>query len=126
MFSFRIELGVHMIYFHATLEQLVIYRSNYEALCRYVLRLNEELNAAKFGLTPDGFVSLMIDWHIEDVSIAELEQAIKLLVSYYRLYYPDIQLVAQDITLNAQMLKLIARGKLIETDMGMRLDESSA
>jgi hypothetical protein len=73
------------------------------ALYRYVLRLNEELSIAKFGLSHDGRLVLMIDWPTHNLSFSAFETAVQVLLTYYETYYPDIQLAAQDTAVARQI-----------------------
>jgi hypothetical protein len=69
------------------------------AVYRYLLRLNEEVSSIKFGLDHDGQLSLMIEWPLDGLTFACFEKAIRTLLASHETYYPDIQLVAQNVGL---------------------------
>ena len=96
--KFYVEVGQHFIYLHAPLE-INIWPECRLAVYRYALRLNEEMSGAKLCLSPGGLLSLNVEWPHENLTPLAFETAIQVLLSYFKLYYADIQLVAQDVDL---------------------------
>lgn len=96
--QFHIEVGPVFVYLHVALG-IHIWAECRLAVYRYALRLNEEISGAKFGLSHDGQLALMVGWPRDSLTFASLETAIKMLLTYYETYYPDIQQVAQDVAL---------------------------
>jgi hypothetical protein len=104
--KFRIHLNPLMIYLYCVYDSLKIYSECRLALYRYMLRQNEELSAAKLGLSHDGKVSLMVEWPTENLSFPTFDTLVRLLLNYHQIYFNDIQLVAQDIELKDHLLEL--------------------
>ena len=100
--QFFIELGPHAVYLYTRLD-IRIWAECRLGLYRYILRLNEETSNAKFGLSPNGIVSLMAEWPRDNLTFASFEQAVQVLLAYHRAYYQDIKLVAQDVDLARQV-----------------------
>jgi hypothetical protein len=95
---FYIEAGQNFIYLHAPLE-IRVWPECRLALYRYVLRQNEEMSGAKFSLLADCQLALNVEWPRENLTPVALETAIQILITYFELYYADIQSVAQDVDL---------------------------
>jgi hypothetical protein len=90
-----VEIGPQLVYLHAPLK-LLVWPECRLAVYRYALRLNEEMSGAKLCLSPDGQISLNVEWPHEHLTPLTFETAVQILLTYFELYYVDIQLVAQD------------------------------
>jgi hypothetical protein len=92
---FHVEVGPTMVYLHSTVDVSVDPGCQL-ALYRYALRLNEEMSIARFGLDFSGKLSLMVECPRAGLTFASFESAARILVNYYKIHYPDIQLIAQE------------------------------
>jgi hypothetical protein len=95
---FYIEVGPNFIYLHAPLE-IQIWPECRLAIYRYALRLNEEMSGAKLSLLANGQLGMNVEWPRENLTPLLFETAVQILISYFELYYADLQLVAQDVDL---------------------------
>ncbi len=121
--TLRIELGPRLLHFHTTLQGLAFYRDNCLALYRYLLRLSDEMSVVKWGVTHEGIVTLSADWPTENPSFGEFETALRLFINYYRLYYDDVQLVAQDDGLARHIGQFIDQGAGVRVSAQIELDQ---
>jgi hypothetical protein len=96
--TFHIEVGPALICFHAALK-MQVWAECRLAVYRYALRLNEEMAGAKFGLSYDGQLSLMVEWPCGGLTFASFETAVQTLLACYGAYCSDVRLVAQDADL---------------------------
>jgi hypothetical protein len=83
---------------HAPLE-IQIWPECRLAIYRYALRLNEEMSGAKLSLLANGQLGMNVEWPRENLTPLLFETAVQILISYFELYYADLQLVAQDVDL---------------------------
>jgi hypothetical protein len=114
--TFHIELGSKLIYLHTDFI-IQIWPGCHLAVYRYALRLNEEMSGAKIGLRQDGGLTFMVEWSREERSFASFETAVRTFLEYYRTYFPDIQLVAQDKDVAQQIILAEGRERAKEEDI---------
>ena len=100
--NFHIEQGTSFIYLHAPID-IRVWEENRFAFYRYALRLNEEISGAKFGINCEGQLALMVEWYNDQLAFVGFETAVQIVLTYYRTYYADLQLVAQDAELARQI-----------------------
>ena len=66
------------------------------ALYEYLLRLNEEIYLARFGLDRDGRILLLVDLTTQDLGLVEFGRALAAITTYTRRYHLEIQTVLED------------------------------
>lgn len=65
-----------------------------EAVVDRLLRLNREMNMAKFSVDEDGDVVLSVDYRLEDLDPSEVRDAIDVLSFYAEKYQPEMRRLA--------------------------------
>src|SRR5512132_2893516 len=65
-----------------------------EAIVDRLLRLNREMNLAKFSVDEDGDVVLSVEYRLEDLDPSEVRDAIDVLSFYAEKYQPEMHLLA--------------------------------
>lgn len=67
-----------------------------DRFCRFLLRLNYEINLAKIGVDPDGDISLSIELRAEDLRFEDFAIALDALSAYADEYYLTLTNMACD------------------------------
>lgn len=65
-----------------------------DAIVDRLLRLNREMNLAKFSVDEDGDVVLSVEYRLEDLDPSEVRDAIDVLSFYAEKYQPEMRLLA--------------------------------
>jgi hypothetical protein len=65
-----------------------------DALVRRLLRLNREINMAKFSADEEGDVILGVEYRLEDLDPSEVRDAVNALSFYANKYYAEVQQLA--------------------------------
>lgn len=66
-----------------------------EALLRRLLRLNREVNLARFSLDGDGDVILSVEYKLVDLDPSEIRDAVDVLSFYADKFHPELSELAQ-------------------------------
>ena len=64
-----------------------------DAIVDRLLRLNREMNLAKFSVDEDGDVVLSVEYRLEDLDPSEVRDAIDVLSFYAEKYQPEMRLL---------------------------------
>ena len=62
-----------------------------DAVARRLLRLNREINMAKFSVDEDGDVVLSVEYRLADLDPSEVRDAVDLLSFYAEKYHAEVQ-----------------------------------
>jgi hypothetical protein len=68
------------------------------ALFEYLLRLNEEIYLARFGVDENGRVLLIVDLSSQNCNLADFKRGIEAISAYSHRYHLEIQNVLEDST----------------------------
>jgi hypothetical protein len=63
-------------------------------VARLLLRLNRQINMAKFSVDEDGDVVLSVEYRLEDLDPSEVRDAVDLLSFYAEKYHAEVQQLA--------------------------------
>ncbi len=63
-------------------------------LFELLLRLNQRINLARFGVDPDGDVALSVEWRRENIDPSEVRDALDVLAFYAREHRPQVAALA--------------------------------
>ena len=118
--TFYIEVGATFVYLHTTLN-IHIWGECRLAVYRYLLRLNEEISGAKFGMAHNGQLTLMVERPVLALIFSEFETAVEVLLTYYQLHYADIQTVAQSVTVAQQITMYEQRARAEEATVKVQV-----
>lgn len=64
------------------------------ALFDLLLRLNQRINLARFGVDPDGDVALSVEWRRENLDPSEVRDAVDVLAFYARQHLAEVLALA--------------------------------
>jgi hypothetical protein len=118
--KFHVEANLGFVCIHAAIE-IQIWAACRLAVYRFALRLNEEMSGAKFGLSHDGQLSLMVELSLDDLTYAHFENAVQILLDHYRIYYPDLQMVSQSEELAGHLVSGEIRQKKEEEAVSVQI-----
>lgn len=65
-----------------------------ETLMKRLLKLNREINMAKFSIDEDGDVVLSVEYRIENLDLSEVRDAVDVLVVYAEKHHAEVQEIA--------------------------------
>lgn len=66
-----------------------------DALMKRLLKLNREINMAKFSIDEDGDVVLSVEYRIEDLDPSEVRDAVDVLAFYAEKHHAEVQGLAE-------------------------------
>ena len=67
-----------------------------DELMRRLLKLNREINMAKFSIDEDGDVVLSVEYRIENLDPSEVRDAVDVLVAYTDKHHAEVQSLADE------------------------------
>lgn len=98
-FTFFMEFNQDILYVQYIFRDVHVHFSCWQALYRTLLRLNEELSLAKFGLTAYDNIALMGELPSDQFSLDTFQNLLRLMVQYLQDLYWEIEIIAETNTL---------------------------